>query len=54
MNFAKGVGVGVVVGSAVAMAVVAPQKKTNKKNVVSKALRTMGDVIENIGDSISM
>ena len=55
MNFVKGVGVGLVVGSAVGMAVASPQKKNgNKQNVVGKALKTMGDIVENIGDSIGM
>jgi gas vesicle protein len=59
MNFAKGMGVGLVVGSAVGMAVAsgaANQKKSSgrKNNVVGKALRTMGDIVENIGDSIGM
>ncbi len=54
MNFAKGMGVGLVMGSAIGMAVSAPAKKNQKKNMVSKALKTMGDIVENIGDSIGM
>lgn len=54
MNFAKGVGVGIVVGSAIGMAVASPQKKNGKKHVVSKALRTMSDIVENIGESMGM
>lgn len=54
MNFAKGVGVGLVVGSAIGMAVSGPNKNNKKKNMVSRALKTMGDIVENISDSISM
>ncbi len=58
MNFAKGVGVGIVVGSTIGMAVASSansQKKYPKKNnVVGKALRAMGDIVDNIGDSIGM
>ncbi len=54
MNFAKGMGVGLVVGSAIGMAVSSQGKTSRKKNVVSKALKTMGDIVENIGDAISM
>ena len=58
MNFAKGVGVGIVVGSTIGMAVASTtnQKKSpNKKNsVVGKTLRTMGDIFDNIGGSIGM
>lgn len=55
MNFAKGMGVGLVVGSAIGLAVAAPaSKKPAKRNVIGRALRTMGDIVENIGDSIGM
>lgn len=56
VNFAKGVGVGIIVGSAIGMVVSQPQRKTgpHKKNAIAKALRTVGDVVENIGESIGM
>ena len=55
MNFAKGMALGLVVGSAISMAATSSScKSTHKrKNVISKALKTMGDIVENIGDSIS-
>ena len=59
-NFSKGVGVGLVVGSALvgAIGVVSanPPKKTMtiKKNPVARALKTVGDVVENISDSIGL
>ena len=53
-NFAKGVGVGMAVGAAMSMSLSAANKKTGKQNKVSKALRTMGDVVENIGGTFSM
>ena len=54
MNFAKGMGIGLIVGSVVGMTVSGPQKKQNKKTVVGRALKTMGDIVENIGDFIGM
>lgn len=52
-KFAKGIGLGLVVGSAIGVAV-APRKKSGKGSVVSKALKTMGDVIENISDVVGL
>ncbi len=54
MNFAKGMGVGLIVGSVVGMTVAGPQKKQTKKNIVGRTLKTMGDIVENIGDSLGM
>ncbi|MEF9971410.1 MAG: hypothetical protein RSD32_05105 [Oscillospiraceae bacterium] len=53
MNFAKGMGLGMVIGSAIGMAVHTP-KKTKKSGMASKALKAMGDIVENIGDAMSM
>ena len=53
-NFAKGMGIGLIMGSAIGMAVSDPAKKHQKKNMVSKALKTMGDIVDNIGGSIGM
>jgi hypothetical protein len=50
MNFAKGVGLGILVGSAIGMAVAAPKK--NGKKMVGKALRSVGEVIESINDAM--
>lgn len=50
MTFVKGMGLGLVVGSAVGMAF-APKKK---KSAVGKALRAMGDVVEGITDTIGL
>lgn len=55
INFAKGVGVGIIVGSAIGVAVAQPHKKSAvKKNFMGRALRTVGDIVENIGDSFCM
>lgn len=58
MSFAKGIGIGIIVGSTVGMAVASSGSKqkplAKKNNVVGKALRTMGDIVDNIGDSIGM
>jgi gas vesicle protein len=53
MNFVKGVGVGLVLGSAVSMVVMPHNNKRNGKNMIGKALRTMGEVIESISDAVS-
>lgn len=50
MTFVKGMGLGVVVGSVIGM-VASPKKK---KSSVGKAIKTMGDVVESITDSIGM
>lgn len=58
MNFAKGVGVGIVVGSTIGMAVASTasnhKKPPQKNNVVGKALKAMGDIVDNLGDSFGM
>ncbi len=50
MTFVKGMGLGLVVGSAVGM-VIAPKKK---KSPIGKALRSMGDVVEGISETIGL
>ncbi len=55
--FAKGVGTGIVMGSTIGMMMSSVENKKgggSKKNMVSKAFKTMGDIVENIGDSIGM
>lgn len=60
--FAKGVGTGLIVGSAIGMAMTASsqdqchssQKKDSKHKSVSKAFKTIGDIVDNIGDAIGM
>lgn len=53
MSFARGMGVGLVVGSVVAATIKSPNKKSMKKGKVSNAIRTMGDVVENIGNAMN-
>ena len=50
MNFLRGMGIGFVVGSAIGVSV-APQRKS--KNAVGKALRTVGEVIENLSGTFA-
>ncbi len=45
-NFLKGLGLGMVVGSAVSMAVKAGKNDT--KNAWGKTLKSMGEVVENV------
>ena len=47
-------GIGMVVGSAIGMTVAINNKKNSKQNKVSKALKTVGDIVENIGSAFSM
>ena len=53
-NFAKGIGIGMAVGAAMSMSISSLNKKNGKQHKVSRALRTMGDVVENIGNTFSM
>ncbi len=54
-NFVRGMGVGMVVGSAIGMTIGTVTKRGRQNgNKVSKALRTVGDIVENIGDALSM
>lgn len=46
MNFVKAMSLGLMVGAGVGM-VIAPQKKSGK-STVSKALRAMGDLLEDV------
>lgn len=50
MTFFKGMGVGLMVGSLVGM-VAAPRKK---KMNIGKAIKSMGDVVENVAGSIGL
>lgn len=60
--FAKGVGTGLIVGSAIGMAMTGgiqeqnrcDQKKDGKHKTVSKAFKTIGDIVDNIGDAMGM
>ena len=53
MNFAKGMGIGLIVGSAIGMAAANPQnKKAMKKSTLGRALRNIGEVIENVGETM--
>ena len=47
-NFIKGMGAGLVVGAIVGMSMI-PDKRHSKK-MVGKAIRTMGDVIDDISE----
>ena len=60
VNFVKGMGIGLVVGSAIGMAACKcssdPVSKCchKKKSMLGKALHTMGEVVDNIGDSFGL
>ena len=53
-NFAKGVGVGMVVGSAIGMTLAVTNKKTSRQKKVSRTIKTVGDIVENIGNVFTM
>ncbi|MCI8474355.1 MAG: hypothetical protein HFF07_03350 [Oscillospiraceae bacterium] len=50
-EFAKGITMGVMAGMAMG-AVLAPQKKTNVKKAAEKAMRTVGQVMEDLSDEM--
>ena len=50
-EFAKGMTMGVMAGAALGM-VMAPRKKTNMKKAAGKAMKTMGQVMENFSDEM--
>ena len=49
-NFVKGISLGLVVGSAVGI-VLAPHKK-NSRSMLGKTIKTFGEVLENLTDSV--
>ena len=53
-NFAKGMGVGVVVGSALGMTIAVTNKRGSRQKKVSRTIKTVGDIVENIGNAFSM
>lgn len=50
-SFAKGMGLGMLAGTAMGM-VVAPKKKTNMKKAAGKAMKAVGQAMEDISDSM--
>lgn len=50
-QFVKGMGLGVLTGAALG-AVMAPKKKRNMKKAAGKAMKTMGQVMENLSDDM--
>jgi hypothetical protein len=50
-EFAKGITMGMVAGMAMG-AVLVPRKKTNVKKVAEKAMRTVGQVMEDLSDEM--
>jgi hypothetical protein len=55
-NFAKGIGIGMVVGSAIGVTLANVGSRTGRqsRSKVGKALRTVGDIVENIGSAFNM
>lgn len=53
-NFAKGIGVGMIVGSAIGMTIISSNKRGNRQRKVSKTIKTVGDIVENIGNVFTM
>lgn len=52
-EFAKGMTMGVVAGMAMG-AVLAPQKKTRVKKAAEKAMKTVGQVMEDLSDEMGL
>ena len=53
-NFARGVGIGMVVGSAIGMTISTAIKKSYRQKKVGKTLKTIGDIVDNIGSAFNM
>lgn len=51
-DFAKGMGIGIIAGASIGMMMPKRHKKNGKK-IVNKALRTVGDFVDNVSESIS-
>lgn len=49
MSFIKGMGIGIVVGSAIGM-IAAPERKSTGRKAVGRALKSVGSVVEDITD----
>lgn len=52
-EFAKGMTMGVAAGVALG-AIMAPQKKTNVKKAAEKAMKTVGQVMEDLSDEMGL
>ena len=52
-EFAKGMTMGVVAGMAMGV-IMAPRKKTNVKRAAEKAMKTVGQVMEDLSDEIGL
>lgn len=52
--FAKGMGIGMVVGSAIGMTVVMGKKRNSNQNKIGRTLKTVSDIVDNIGTAFSM
>ena len=50
MSFIKGMGVGLMVGSMVGMVAIPKKKKVN----IGKAIKSMGDVMDNIAGTLGL
>ena len=53
-EFFKGAAVGMVIGSAVGMFMVPDKKMCSKKRTVGRAIRAVGEVVENFSDFIGI
>lgn len=57
LRFAKGMGVGMVVGSAIGMSVAIPKARKKiapKKSAAGQAFKAVGTIAQNIGNSLGM
>lgn len=54
MDFIKGIGVGVVAGATIGMAISPIEKKKNAKSLAGRVLKTAGQVVENIASTLGM
>lgn len=53
-EFMRGMGLGMAAGAALGMALAPKKKKTNLKKAAGRAIKSVGEVVENITDAMDM
>lgn len=52
-RFWRGVGMGILAGTAIGM-VSAPRRKTNMRRTMGRAIKTVGEIVENASDAMGL
>ena len=53
-EFLRGMGMGMVAGAALGMAMAPKKRKMNLKKAAGRAIQTVGEAVENISDAMDM